>query len=77
MSNSNGEHVPHHEPATFGNPDQPAEGNINLFGDHRSGIMGGPRNPVIESQFPSATNAPATDIGTQPFFWSSFNISPR
>lgn len=39
--------------------------------------MTGPRNPVLESQFPSQGNAPATDISTQPFFWSSFNISPR
>ncbi|MDM0032342.1 cupin domain-containing protein [Variovorax sp. J22P271] len=69
--------VPHHEAPTFGNPDQPAEGTINLVGDTGSARMEGPRNPVLEGQFPSATNAPATDISTQPFFWSSFNISPR
>ncbi|MDB5539697.1 MAG: cupin protein [Devosia sp.] len=39
--------------------------------------MEGPQNRVIESQFPSQMDAPATDISTQPFFWSSFNISPR
>ena len=39
--------------------------------------MVGPQNPTIESQFPSQIDAPATDISTQPFFWSSFNISPR
>lgn len=39
--------------------------------------MTGPRNPVLETQFPSQLHAPATDISTQPFFWSSFNISPR
>ncbi len=37
----------------------------------------GPHNDAIESQFPSQTDAPATDISTQPFFWSSFNISPK
>jgi oxalate decarboxylase len=69
--------VPHHEIPTFGNPDEPAEGRINLKGDTLSARMTGPRNPVIESQFPSVMDAPATDISTQPFFWSSFNISPR
>ena len=39
--------------------------------------MMGSRNPAIESQFPSQMDPPATDISTQPFFWSSFNISPR
>lgn len=77
MANANSKLAPHHEPPTFGNPDQPVEGSINLLHGDRSGRMNGPRNPVIESQFPSATNAPATDVSTQPFFWSSFNISPR
>ena len=69
--------APHHEVPTFGNPDEPAEGTINTRDDPRSNTMGGPGNPVIESQFPSQMDAPATDISTQPFFWSSFNISPR
>jgi oxalate decarboxylase len=68
---------PHHEAPAFGNPDMPAEGRVNITDDAKSGRMTGPRNPVIESQFPSQINAPATDISTQPFFWSSFNISPR
>lgn len=75
---TSGETAPHHEPAVFGNPDLPAEGAINLAEDDwLSGHMGGPRNPAIESQFPSQMDAPATDVSTQPFFWSSFNISPR
>ncbi len=61
----------------FGNPDQPNEGMINVTDDPASAAMTGPRNPVLESQFPSSVIAPATDISTQPFFWSSFNISPR
>ena len=68
---------PHHENPSFGNPDLPPEGTINTLDDPRSTTMTGPRNPAIESQFPSSLNAPATDISTQPFFWSSFNISPR
>lgn len=69
--------TPHHEAASFGNPDLPQEGEINTVSAPQSTQMTGPRNPVIESQFPNQIHAPATDISTQPFFWSSFNISPR
>lgn len=62
---------------SFGNPDEPAEGDVNIRNSPQSARMTGPRNPIIESQFPSQMHAPATDISTQPFFWSSFNISPR
>jgi oxalate decarboxylase len=70
--------TPHHEQPTFGDPDLPPEGRINVEADDDTALtMTGPRNPVIESQFPSQIDAPATDVSTQPFFWSSFNISPR
>ncbi|MCS5735148.1 cupin domain-containing protein [Herbiconiux daphne] len=69
--------TPHHETAVFGDPDLPQEGIVNTRGDAGSTVMTGPQNPVIESQFPNQTDAPPTDISTQPFFWSSFNISPR
>lgn len=69
--------APHHEPAGFGNPDLPAEGVVNTTGDPASTTMTGPQNLVVESQFPNQMVAPATDVSTQPFFWSSFNISPR
>jgi oxalate decarboxylase len=70
--------APHHQPPVFGNPDLPAEGSINLDGrDTMSARMEGPQNRIIESQFPSQIYSPATDISTQAFFWSSFNISPR
>lgn len=68
---------PHHKPPVFGDPDLPAEGSVNIGKDTISGRMKGPQNRIIESQFPSQMDAPATDISTQPFFWSSFNISPR
>jgi oxalate decarboxylase len=61
----------------FGNPDLPAEGKANTTGNPESLRSDGPHNEVIESQFPSQMEPPATDIGTQPFFWSSFNIAPR
>ena len=69
--------VPQHETPTFGNPDLPPEGMQNTTGDPASATMAGPRNRVLESQFPNVLTAPATDVSTQPFFWSSFNISPR
>ena len=68
---------PHHETAGFGNPDLPPEGAVNTTGDPDSLQMTGPQNPVLEAQFPNQADPPATDISTQPFFWSSFNISPR
>src|ERR1700727_587180 len=74
---SNENPVPQHETATFGNPDLPPEGMATTTGDPASTTMGGPRNPVRETQFPTVSTAPATDGSTQPFFWSSFNISPR
>jgi oxalate decarboxylase/phosphoglucose isomerase-like protein (cupin superfamily) len=74
---SNETRVAHHETPTFGNPDLPQEGMQTTAGDPADARMAGPRNPVLESQFPSVITAPATDISTQPFFWSSFNISPR
>jgi oxalate decarboxylase len=58
--------------ATFGNPDEPPQGAINAKPDALSDP--GPKNPVLNSQFPSSENPPATDVGGMPQFWSSFNI---
>ncbi len=69
--------APHHEAPTLGNPDLPAEGRPNTAGDPESLRSDGPHNPAIEGQFPSQMDPPGTDISTQPFFWSSFNISPK
>ena len=69
--------TPHHETPELGNPDLPPEGLVNTAGDPGSTVMTGPQNPVLAGQFPSSLEAPATDVSTQPFFWSSFNISPR
>jgi oxalate decarboxylase len=69
--------VPNHPTPTFGNPDLPPEGRINTARNPESLRSDGPHNKVIESQFPSQMDPPATDISTQPFFWSSFNISPK
>ena len=74
---SNENPAPHHETPTLGNPDLPQEGMENVVGDAAATRMTGPRNPVLESQFPNVLTAPGTDVSTQPFFWSSFNIAPR
>lgn len=71
------ENRPHHETPTLGNPDLPPEGEVNTVDDTVATAMTGPQNRVIESQFPNQIDSPPTDISTQPFFWSSFNISPR
>ena len=55
----------------------PPEGRINTEGNPESLRSDGPRNEAIESQFPSQMDPPPTDISTQAFFWSSFNISPK
>jgi oxalate decarboxylase len=69
--------VPNRPRPAFGNPDLPPEGRLNTAGNPESLRSDGPHNPVIEGQFPSQIDPPATDISTQPFFWSSFNISPK
>jgi oxalate decarboxylase len=61
--------------ATFGNPDEPPQGAVNAnAGSFRDP---GPQNPTLVSQFPSATNPPATDVGEMPLFWASFNNAPK
>ncbi|WP_020173757.1 cupin domain-containing protein [Methyloferula stellata] len=61
--------------ATFGNPDEPPQGKINAnAGSFRDP---GPQNPALSSQFPDATDPPATDLGDLPQFWASFNNSHK
>lgn len=69
--------VPNRPTPTFGNPDLPPQGRLNTTANPESLRSDGPHNEAIESQFPSQMDPPATDISTQPFFWSSFNISPK
>jgi oxalate decarboxylase len=60
---------------TFGNPDQPAQGAVNA--SPQALADPGPHNSSLANQFPSALSPPATDVSSQPPFWSSFNIQPR
>jgi oxalate decarboxylase len=62
--------------ASFGNPDEPPQGAINAK-NLGSITDPGPQNPALAGQFPSATTPPATDIGSLPMEWASFNNAPR
>ena len=63
--------------ASFGNPDEPPQGEINTKNHPSSTTDIGPQNPAISSQFPGAFSPPATDVGDMPMFWASFNNAPR
>ena len=63
--------------ATYGNPDEPPQGQINTLGNPSSFTDPGPQNPAIASQFPQAFSPPPTDVGDMPMFWASFNNAPR
>jgi oxalate decarboxylase len=58
--------------ASFGNPDNPAQGRINA---HTPSSLSepGPQNPALAGQFPSFQNPPPTDVDGMPLFWASFN----
>lgn len=62
--------------ATFGNPDEPAQGAVNAKGPGNLADPG-PQNPAIGNQFPSAQFPPATDVGGLPMDWASFNNAPK
>src|SRR3981189_980702 len=61
---------------SFGNPNDPPQGAINAT-NPRSVTDPGPQNSAISSQFPSAFSPPATDGGSRPLSWASFNNAPR
>src|ERR1700692_1582108 len=61
---------------SFGNPNDPPQGAINAK-NPRSISDPGPQNPAIRDQFPAAFSPPATDVGSMPLTWASFNNAPR
>src|ERR1700721_4314011 len=61
---------------SFGNPDEPPQGSNNPK-KPASATDPGPQNPAIRDQFPSAFSPPATDVGSMPQIWASFNNAPR
>ena len=62
---------------SFGNPDSPQQGIANTQTNPRSAADAGPHNPGLVRQFPTAYTPPATDVGSLPQFWASFNDAPR
>ena len=62
--------------ASFGNPDEPAQGAINA-GNPASVTDPGPQDPAIRDQLQSAFSPPPTDVGSMPQIWASFNTAPR
>lgn len=62
--------------ASFGNPDQPAQGAINAK-TPSSLTDPGPQNPELAKQFPDVQSPPPTDVGGLPLNWSSFNTASR
>jgi oxalate decarboxylase len=62
--------------ASFGNPDEPAQGAINAK-NPASITDPGPQDPAIRDQLQSAFSPPPTDVGGMPQIWASFNTAPR
>ena len=62
--------------ATFGNPDQPPEGAVNATNPEALTIPG-PHDAGLAGTMPTFLDPPATDVGSMPQFWASFNIAPR
>jgi oxalate decarboxylase len=62
--------------ATFGNPDQPAEGSVNVT-NPKALIDPGPQDPSLAGNEAAFQNPPATDVNGMSQFWTSFNLSPK
>ena len=62
--------------ATFGNPDLPPQGAINVT-DPNALTIPGPHDSVLADTMPAFLQPPATDVGSMPQFWASFNLAPR
>src|SRR5277367_6217481 len=62
--------------ATFGNPDLPPEGAVNVTNPDGLTIPG-PHDPALANTMPAFLEPPPTDVGSMPQFWASFNLAPR
>ncbi len=62
--------------ASFGNPDLPPEGSINVT-DPNALTIPGPHDATLANTMPTFTDPPPTDVGSSPQFWASFNLAPR
>jgi oxalate decarboxylase len=62
--------------ASFGNPDEPPQGAINVTNPNAL-VDPGPQDPALANNMPSFLNPPATDVGGMPQFWASFNLASK
>ena len=62
--------------ASFGNPDEPPEGAVNVT-NPRALSIAGPNDPAMANQMPTFLSPPPTDVGSLPNFWASFNLAAR
>ena len=60
----------------FGNPDQPAEGAVNVT-NPRALTDPGPQDSSLAGNEPAFLDPPATDVNGMPQFWASFNLAPK
>jgi oxalate decarboxylase len=62
--------------ATFGDPDQPAEGALNVT-NPKALTDPGPQDPGLAGNEHAFQDPPATDVNGMPQFWTSFNLAPK
>jgi oxalate decarboxylase len=62
--------------ASFGNPDLPPQGAVNVTNPDALTIPG-PHDAGLAGTMPTFLDPPATDVGSMPVFWASFNLAPR
>jgi oxalate decarboxylase len=62
--------------ASFGNPDLPPEGAVNVTNPNALTIPG-PHDATLANTMPTFTDPPPTDVGSMPQIWASFNLAPR
>jgi oxalate decarboxylase len=62
--------------ATFGNPDLPPQGAINVT-EPGALTIPGPHDAALADTMPTFLQPPPTDVGSMPQFWASFNLAPR
>jgi oxalate decarboxylase len=61
---------------TFGNPDDPAEGAVNVT-NPRALVDAGPQDQGLAGNQPAFLDPPATDVNGMPQYWASFNLAPK
>jgi oxalate decarboxylase len=64
------------EAASFGNPDEPAEGAVNVV-NPKALSDPGPQDPNLANNQPAFLNPPPTDVNGMPQYWASFNLAPK